>query len=396
MASLPLHLLDHGSRPSAVIAAVDKVADCATTFRVVDWPSCEAPDVIDRWDLLARHASEPNPFLEPWYLLPALRALDPHGSARIFLLEQGDEIIGLIPLATQRRYYGRPIPHLAGWYHPNAFLGTPLVAVGHEARFWRALLTWLDANPAGSLFFHLADLGLDGPVYAALVEVAASDTRLGAIVHREERALLESGDGRDAYFEASLSGKKRKELRRQMARLGEQGKVVFERRNDERGIEQWIEAFLALEATGWKGRAGSALALSDATSRLFRDALTGASERGRLERMALYLDDRPIAMLATFCCPPGAFSFKTAFDETYSRFSPGVLLQCENLSVLEREDICWSDSCAAADHPMIDHIWRERRKVGRVSLAIGGALRRTAFGLLVRAELRRQSEGALI
>jgi hypothetical protein len=68
-----------------------------------------------------------------------------------------------------------------------------------------------------------------------------------------------------------------------------------------------------------------------------------------------------------------------------------VLLQCENLMILDREDIAWSDSCAAADHPMIDHIWRERRTVGRVSIAIGGPLRRKAFGLLVRAELRRAS-----
>ena len=67
-----------------------------------------------------------------------------------------------------------------------------------------------------------------------------------------------------------------------------------------------------------------------------------------------------IAMLATFLTPPGAFSYKTAFDERYARFSPGVLLQRENLAILQRDGIAWTDSCAAADHPMIDHIWRER------------------------------------
>ena len=36
---------------------------------------------------------------------------------------------------------------------------------------------------------------------------------------------------------------------------------------------------------------------------------------------------------------PGAFSFKTAFDEDYARFSPGVLLQIENLALLERDGI---------------------------------------------------------
>ena len=36
--------------------------------------------------------------------------------------------------------------------------------------------------------------------------------------------------------------------------------------------------------------------------------------------------------------PPGAFSYKTAFDERYARFSPGVLLQRENLAMLERPE----------------------------------------------------------
>jgi hypothetical protein len=100
-------------------------------------------------------------------------------------------------------------------------------------------------------------------------------------------------------------------------------------------------------------------------------------------------------MLATFLTPPGAFSFKTTFDERYARYSPGVLLQRENLAILGRSDIAWSDSCAAADHPMIDHIWRERRAIGRISIAIGGRLRRAAFSFLAKAEMgRRPTENA--
>ena len=61
--------------------------------------------------------------------------------------------------------------------------------------------------------------------------------------------------------------------------------------------------------------------------------------------------------------------------------------------LLDRDGIDWCDSCAAADHPMIDHIWRERRLVGRLSIAIGGGLRRALFGQLVRAELGRNPTG---
>jgi hypothetical protein len=100
-------------------------------------------------------------------------------------------------------------------------------------------------------------------------------------------------------------------------------------------------------------------------------------------------------MLANFLTAPGAFSFKTAFDERYARFSPGVLLQLENLAMLEREDIAWCDSCAAADHPMIDSLWMERRSIGRISIAIGGTTRRAAFERLVAMELNRNPAGII-
>lgn len=390
MASTSLPPLAFAPRSDAEPEAVA----AAPTFsvRVVDWPCCAAPSIASRWDILARRAAEPNPFLENWYLLAALRALDPDETLQVFLLELGDELVGLMPLSPEKRYYRRPIPHLAGWTHPNAFLGTPLVAKGHEQTFWRELLAWADRNPGNALFLHLTDLALEGPVFKALTRVIAEQNRTGAIVHREERAMLRSNEGPEAYFTASMSGKKRKELRRQLNRLGELGEVAFARRHDDTGLIAWTDQFLALEAAGWKGKAGSALALAEETTQLFRSALAGAAKQGRLERLTMTLDGRPVAMLASFLCAPGAFSFKTAFDENYAKFSPGVLLQCENLMILDRPEIAWTDSCAAADHPMIDHIWRERRSVGRVSVAIGGGLRRKAFGMLVRAELRRKGQ----
>jgi hypothetical protein len=124
-----------------------------------------------------------------------------------------------------------------------------------------------------------------------------------------------------------------------------------------------------------------------------RDALAGAAAHRRLERLAITLDGTPIAMLANFVTPPGAYSFKTTYDERYARFSPGVLLQRENLDLLAREDIAWADSCAAADHPMIERIWREKRTIVRVSIAIGAPLRRAAAAAIFRAETRAKLEG---
>lgn len=357
---------------------------------VASWREMEA-QVAD-WDRLATNASEPNPFFESWYLLPSLRAFDPDG-VDILQLRAGGELLGLMPIARSWRYYHLSLPNISGWAHHNMFLGAPLVATGTEESFWSALIDWCDRNAGAALFLHIAQIPLDGTLYRALQTVAARRNRQVSLVRTEDRAMLASPLSPEAYFEASLPNKKRKELRRQFNRLSELGKLTFERRRDAEGLESWIDAFLALEAAGWKGKAGSALGCAAETSMLFRHGLAAAAKRGRLERLSLTLDGRPIAMLATFLCPPGAFSFKTAFDEDYARFSPGVLLQRENLEILADETIEWSDSCAAADHPMIDHLWRERRTIGSLSIAIGGAIRRTAFAGVAHLENARSKAG---
>jgi CelD/BcsL family acetyltransferase involved in cellulose biosynthesis len=337
------------------------------------------------WDALAGQASEPNPFAERWYMLAALNAFAAP-ALRIVLVRDGSTLLGIIALVAEPRYAGLPIAHSQNWLNANAFLGTPLVRGGTEQRFWAALLDHLDHQSGSGLFLHVSAQTLDGPVAQALEQQCRIDQRRFAIVHREERALLERGLSPNAYWEENVRGKKRKELRRQHKRLAEEGALRFVRSDGSADLDRWITDFLALERAGWKGENGSALDCAVETRTLFRGALAGAAAAGKLELLAHYLDDRPIAMLANFLTPPGAFSFKTAFDEDYARFSPGVLLQYENLALLTRDGIDWCDSCAAQDHPMIDSLWSGRRAIGRYSIAIGGGAKRAAFAALLLAE----------
>lgn len=359
------------------------------TVLASSWTNWVDAGAVRRWDILALGASMPNPFLESWYLLAALRRFDPTGKIDILRFESSGELLGLMPLTQNFRYGRWPLPHMATWLHANCFLGAPLVARGHERAFWQALFAWADAHAGPALFLHLATLPLDGALADALFAQGKAENRRIALVQREERAMLASGLSPDDYLRQAASGKKRKEYRRQHARLSEQGDLTSERHTDCTGLAGWIDQFLALELQSWKGRAGSALASASATELMFREALREAAGRGRLERLALYLDGKPIAMLANFITLPGAYSYKTTFDETFARFSPGVLLQLENLALLDRTGLDWCDSCAAADHPMIDSLWRERRPVGRVSIAIGSPARRAAFGRLADLELAR-------
>lgn len=333
------------------------------------------------WTRLAAEAAEPNPFYEHWFVAPASAAA---GDVQLLEVRHGTKLIGLMPMAAERGYAKFPVRFAVNWRHDQMFVGTPLVAAGEEEAFWRAALAFLDGQD-WPVLLHLRSLAEDGPVHRGLI--AARDCE---VAYREVRAFLASDLAPEAYYEQAVRAKKRKELRRQRNRLAELGPVGLRRFGDGDDLAEWCDAYLLLEKAGWKGEAGTAFACSPARAQFFREAMAGALAHGRLEFLRLDLGGKPVAMLANFRCPPGSFSFKTVFDERFARFSPGVLIQRENLEVLTDPEIAWMDSCATEDHPMIDSLWRERRSIVRVTVPLAGA-RRKAIHAVCRA-LERGAE----
>jgi CelD/BcsL family acetyltransferase involved in cellulose biosynthesis len=330
------------------------------------------------WDRLALDAAEPNPYAERWFFEAGARNLMPSGPTRLLSVWDGGALIGLLPLVVEG-HARIPVAFLRNWRHNQCFLGTPLIRAGREKEFWAETLAALDSAPWARSFFHLNSVAEGGPVHLGLVEAAARIGRPCPVVHRRVRAMLASELGPADYYQASVRTKKRKELRRQSARLAELGTVTFDTLEPDGDAESWCEAFLRLEASGWKGRLGSALAHDQGSADFFRQAFLAGHRARRLEVLALRLDGKPLAMLVNLIAPPGAFSFKTAIDEEFARFSPGVVLQIENLRLLDRDGIDWTDSCAVENHSMINALWRERRSIVRVSVPLAGAMRRAIF-----------------
>lgn len=344
---------------------------CARELLVAAIPA----DSIDDWQTLVDRASEPNAFAEPWFVAPSLAHLR-GGDVRLIEVRDSARLIGVIMLGVEQHYGRIPVAHVQNWRHHHHFLAAPLVAGGEEEAFWGALLRHLDAASWAPNFLHVQGLVEDGPILRGLEAATAALRRPAAIVHREVRAALASDLSPQAYYDAVIRKKKRKELARLRNRLAEEGALTRRTFGADDDLTAWCDHFLALERGGWKGREGSALACSSGTETFFRDAVAGAHAAGRLQFLSLELDGRPIAMLVNFLTPPGSFSFKTAFDENYARFSPGVLIQRDNLDILDRADIDWMDSCAAQEHPMIDSLWAERRTIVRVTVPLKGVRRR--------------------
>ncbi len=336
-----------------------------------------AHDIVDalaaEWTALAGQASEPNAFAEHWFVAASLRTMAADRDIRLLEVRRGSRLIGVLLAETGQGYARLPIRFVRNWCHDQMFLGTPLVAAGEEKAFWAAAVAALGEADRRANFLHVRGLAEGGPIHRGLAGAA--------VVHREVRAFLESDLDPAAYYAQAVRPKKRKEIRRLRNRLAELGPVEARTLDDRAAFDAWCDTYLAMEKAGWKGKEGSALGCRPETERFFREAVATAWGAGRLQFLRLDVGGRPIAMLVNFLCAPGSFSFKTVFDEDYARFSPGVLVQLENLDILSRGDIDWMDSCAGADHPMIDSLWTERRAIVRVTLRLKGARRSLVFAL---------------
>ncbi len=153
-------------------------------------------------------------------------------------------------------------------------------------------------------------------------------------------------------------------------RLAETGKLVHRVARGPDEIRHAVEAFLALEAAGWKGRERTAMAIDRYRAAFAREAVYGLAEHDLCRIHSLTLDGRLIASLIVFVEAGVAYTWKTAYDESYAAYSPGVLLMMEvTKQHLDDPNIEMTDSCAVPDHPMISRLWSERRPIG--TLVIG-------------------------
>jgi len=326
-----------------------------------------------RWADLAADAAEANAFYAPDMLIAALDHLAADGQVRVLEAMDGDRLIGLLPVETRARSGRLPVACVANWMHDHCFFGAPILRRGHEAAAWRAFLRQLDDAPWARGFLHLEGLDAAGANAAAIEAVCVEQRRGWREIHRYDRAMLRSDLSADSYWESHVRAKKRKELRRLQKRLAELGTVETRLLRAGEALAPWCDDFLALEAAGWKGAEGTALANRPDHAAFLRDACAAAFAAGRLHMLRLDLDGRAIAMLINFRHGEGAFSFKIAFDEALGRFSPGVLIEIANLHAVQDDPaIAWMDSCAAADHPMIDSLWAERRSIAQYRIALHG------------------------
>lgn len=370
---------DSASRSFDTVAAIASVRRAALAHRyasesfAVEWRELsQLHAVADEWRALAERALAPNVFYEPDFALAAAPLFGRDcGAVLVWSGTAPRKLLGFFPARIERRRYGLKLPVLVGWTHPFAPFGVPLVereAAEPVISAWLAHLA-KDERLPGLLLMQF--LPQEGPFAASLTAVLRRGRTPRADFNRHERALLApAGDRRD-YVERALGSRKYRELRRTVRRLCDAGAVLFTTARQPADVRRATDDFLALEASGWKGKAGTAAASDDEVRDFLQTAIAAlaAEQKAAIDR--ILLDGRPVAAAITLYSGDGAWFWKIAYDEAQARFSPGVMLTA---LVTERlaEDaiIACTDSCATADHAVMNRTWSERLALHDLLIAV--------------------------
>lgn len=333
------------------------------------------PAFLREWEALAADPLHPNPFYTP-AAIDALLAADASARERLQLIclyraDGPDEgrLAGLLPCIRRGARIGWRRGG-ANYTSPYLPCGTPLIARDAPPGWAASLIRALGNGAEPVLLRHVP---LSGPIgdalLAALREAGATWRGLDPFA----RPVATPAQSYEAFSRRAYGRSRRKGLKRLRNALSADAQMTVESTTDPQACAEATETFLTLEARGWKGAGGTALAQKGATrtmlEHLFRPDLPPGSRRVD----QLLVDGRPIAISMSLVQDGTAFLWKTAYDETLRRHAPGIVLEDAIVQALHAEAALRGlDSCTLAPSPLQD-LYDERLEIADLVIAPGRA-----------------------
>ena len=328
----------------------------------IDSPSL---DIGPQWADLVQRASS-NVFMNP----AALRAASETRFASIQMLLAWQQVAGTRRLvgawALQSRKAAPFWPTvLEALPYNYAFLSSPVVDLDLADEIIPAFFAAIENSPLLPNIVSLKSFDAECPSYPAILKMLSA---------RGIEPLTLSETGRPFVtreFGVKRSGSTRKKLRQDWNRLATLGTVDVVNDRTLAGAEQAFEIFLALEKASWKGEQGTAL-LSDPRDAAFVRRLINNLATGRDASVALLrVNGEAIAAQVLMYCGATAYTWKTAYDAKFGKYSPGTLLIDRITDELFAGSEIFAINSCAAEESFMAQLWSGRRTMVDMLIDIG-------------------------
>ncbi len=338
------------------------------------YPATLGYELQEELEFLSHRVMEPNIFFSARLLAPAMPRVEDK-QVRFALIRDDNGMRSrlrlLMPFTVERPGFSVGASIIRTWANPFGPLGTPLVDAEDAAETIDNLFEVLARREAKlPSVLVLPDIRLSGRFAQLAKAVAIARDLPVATTDTFKRPMLESYLDGDSYLKQAISAHHVREMRRQWRNLEKLGTLTYNVARQPEEVRLRMEEFLALEAKGWKGKKRSALINDRFRAAFAREAITNLAEIDAVRIHTVDLDGRAIASIIVFLMAGEAYTWKTAYDEGFSRHSPGKLLIMKLTDWhLDDANILRTDSCAVADHPIMSRMWEQREDMG--SLVIG-------------------------
>lgn len=272
-------------------------------------------DIVEEWERLA-DTTNAAPFLRPAWTHAWWQAF---GGGRLEIVtvrdgHQGDALVAVIPLC---RRLGRSLS-ASNWHTPQF----GMVAADPDAA--AALATALfERRP-----FELSLGFLDAAAPELELYRAAADVAGYRVLERtlERSPYVDTTGTWEAFARERLSRNRRSQLGRARRRLEREGKLQLEIADGSERLEDLLAEAFQIEASGWKGAEGTAIASRPETLRFYREIARWAAAQGWLRLTFLRLDGQALATMLLLETGGVLYYLKGGYDPAFERFSPGMAL----------------------------------------------------------------------
>jgi CelD/BcsL family acetyltransferase involved in cellulose biosynthesis len=341
------------------------------------------PALTEHWEALARRA-DANVFMHP----AALSAAEAAGTKiHVLLAWEGERLIGL--WALRERRIAPFWSFLATPPYDYAFVSSPVIDPKHADAVMPAFLDAIENDRTLPNVIKLKLLDGEGATFRATMN--ALNARAGERLTLAERARPFLGH----ESERKRSGSTGKKLRQDWNRLSALGAVDIANERAPQSVAEAFEVFLVLEAKSWKGQSGTALLSEEEDAAFARRLIGDLARQGHASVALLRLDGKPIAAQVLLYAGSMAYTWKTAFDAEFSKFSPGALLIDRVSDALFAGGIAQIESCSP-EGSFMAQLWTGRRATVDMLIDVGSEksarFALAAAGERLYAVLRRQRD----
>ena len=338
-------------------------------------------EIADAWRALA--ASLPRRWfhhLPEWYECQLDALADDASEIRFYTVHRGRELEAVIPLRPVRlRVMGTMVSVLSLPFDDHIPFGDIVCRPDADMdALGAALLDHLERDAGVRWDLLVLPRVLDGAAGARLVAGAPLPN---VAAHAQGHCdYVACADGDD--LSRAISGKLRRDLRRRGNKLRQIGAVEYVVSNEGEALHQAYERFLAVEASGWKGRhgAGTAIALHPRYTHFYRTLLDRFADSSGAEISELHVGGRCVAAQLALVADGAWFLMKTGYDEELSAVAPGNLLFEHTLERLTGaanvdeanlvSDAAWHQTWNPQRHAVATHFVANRTLRGLATVAL--------------------------